>query len=54
MTNSDFFMENKVIWVAPATGVYNWLQPSQKYLFPAYPLYDDERPMRSPASSIRR
>jgi branched-chain amino acid transport system substrate-binding protein len=42
MTNRDYFMENKVIWVAPATGVYNWIQPFQRYLFPIFPLYDDE------------
>jgi ABC-type branched-subunit amino acid transport system substrate-binding protein len=42
MTNRDYFMENKVVWVAPATGVYNWIQPFQKYIFPIYPLYDDE------------
>ena len=42
MTNRDYFMENKVVWVAPATGVYNWIQPFQRYLFPIYPLYDDE------------
>ncbi len=42
MTNRDYLMENKVIWVGPATGVYNWIKPFQKYLFPVYPLYDDE------------
>ncbi len=42
MTNRDYFSENKVVWVGPATGVYNWIQPFQKYLFPVYPLYDDE------------
>jgi tripartite-type tricarboxylate transporter receptor subunit TctC len=35
-------MENKVIWVGPATGVHNWINPFQKYLFPVYPLFDDE------------
>jgi ABC-type branched-subunit amino acid transport system substrate-binding protein len=35
-------MENKIIWVGPSTGVYNWIQPFQKYLFAVYPLYDDE------------
>ena len=42
MTNRDFFMENKVVWVSPATGVYEWIKPFQKYLFAFYPLYDDE------------
>jgi len=42
MANRDYFAENKVVWVGPATGVYNWIQPFQKYLFPVYPLYDDE------------
>ncbi len=42
MTNRDYFMENKVVWVSPATGVYEWIKPFQKYLFAYYPLYDDE------------
>ena len=42
MTARDFLMENKVIWVGPATGVYEWIHPIQKYLFAVYPLYDDE------------
>lgn len=42
MTNRDYLMENKVVWVGPSTGVYNWIQPRQKYLFAVYPLYDDE------------
>lgn len=42
MTNRDYLMENKVVWVGPSTGVYNWIQPLQKYLFAVYPLYDDE------------
>jgi len=42
MAARDDLMENKVIWVGPATGVYNWIQPFQKYLFALFPLYDDE------------
>jgi len=42
MANRDYFMENKVVWIAPSTGVHNWIQPFQKYLFALYPLYDDE------------
>lgn len=42
MAVRDELMENKVIWVGPATGVYNWIQPLQKYLFAVFPLYDDE------------
>ena len=42
MTARDYLMENKVIWVGPATGVYEWITPIQKYLFAVYPLYDDE------------
>jgi len=42
MAVRDELMENKVIWVGPATGVYNWIQPFQKYLFAIFPLYDDE------------
>lgn len=42
MTARDYLMENKVPWYGPATGVYNWITPIQKYLFAIYPLYDDE------------
>jgi branched-chain amino acid transport system substrate-binding protein len=42
MTARDYLMENKVIWVGPATGGYEWITPIQKYLFAVYPLYDDE------------
>ena len=42
MTARDYLMENQVIWVGPATGVYEWITPIQKYLFAVYPLYDDE------------
>src|SRR4030042_2903112 len=30
MTARDYLMENKVIWVGPATGVYEWITPIQK------------------------
>jgi len=42
MTSRDYLMENKVPWCGPATGVYEWITPIQKYLFAVYPLYDDE------------
>jgi ABC-type branched-subunit amino acid transport system substrate-binding protein len=42
MAVRDDMMENRIIWVGPSTGVYNWIQPLQKYLFAVYPLYDDE------------
>src|SRR4030043_122127 len=42
MTARDYFMENKVIWVGPASGVYEWILPLQNSLFAVYPLYDDE------------
>lgn len=42
MTNRDALMEKKVSWVGPATGVRNWIQPFQKYLFAVYPLFEDE------------
>jgi ABC-type branched-subunit amino acid transport system substrate-binding protein len=42
MAVRDDLMENKVVWVGPSTGIYNWIQPFQKYLFAVYPLYDDE------------
>jgi ABC-type branched-subunit amino acid transport system substrate-binding protein len=42
MAVRDDLMESKVVWVGPSTGIYNWIQPFQKYLFAVYPLYDDE------------
>jgi branched-chain amino acid transport system substrate-binding protein len=42
MTARDFLMEKKVPWFGPVTGVYEWIDPFQKYLFAMYPLYDDE------------
>lgn len=42
MAVRDDLMESKVFWVGPATGIYNWIHPFQKYLFAVYPLYDDE------------
>ena len=42
MAVRDDLMESKTVWVGPATGIYNWIQPFQKYLFAVYPLYDDE------------
>ena len=42
MTARDYLMENKMPWYGPVTGVYNWIQPFQKYLFALYPLFDDE------------
>jgi ABC-type branched-subunit amino acid transport system substrate-binding protein len=37
MAVRDDLMENKVVWVGPSTGIYNWIQPLQKYLFAVYP-----------------
>jgi len=42
MTNRDALMEKKVSWIGPVTGVHNWIQPFQKYLFGVYPLFEDE------------
>jgi len=42
MAALDYLMEKKVVWYGPISGVYNWIQPFQKYLFAMYPLYDDE------------
>jgi branched-chain amino acid transport system substrate-binding protein len=42
MTARDYLMEKKVPWFGPVTGVYEWIDPFQKYLFAMYPLYDDE------------
>lgn len=43
MTVRDYYTENKVIMVSMGcSGVTNWIQPFQKYIFPIYPLYIDE------------
>ena len=42
MAIRDYLMESRVLWFSPVSGVYNWIQPFQKYLFALYPLYDDE------------
>lgn len=43
MSVRDYFSENKVIMVSlGCSGVTNWIQPVQKYIFPIYPLYIDE------------
>ena len=43
MSVRDFYSENKVIMVSMGcSGVTNWIQPFQKYIFPIYPLYIDE------------
>jgi branched-chain amino acid transport system substrate-binding protein len=42
MTARDYLMENRVFWFGPVSGIYEWIQPFQKYLFALYPLYGDE------------
>jgi len=38
----DYLKENKIIWVGPATGIKEYVEPNNPYLFAVYPLYDDE------------
>lgn len=38
----DYLEENKIIWVNPSTAVKEYVFPARKYLFCAYPLYEDE------------
>jgi ABC-type branched-subunit amino acid transport system substrate-binding protein len=42
MAVRDYLMENKVVWVGPATGSKHWTRPTIKYLFGVYPLYTHE------------
>jgi ABC-type branched-subunit amino acid transport system substrate-binding protein len=38
----DYLVQNKIIWVGPATGIKEYVEPNNPYLFAVYPLYDDE------------
>jgi ABC-type branched-subunit amino acid transport system substrate-binding protein len=38
----DYLAQNKIIWVGPATGIKEYVEPNNPYLFAVYPLYDDE------------
>jgi branched-chain amino acid transport system substrate-binding protein len=43
MSVRDYYSENKVLMVSfGCSGVTNWIQPFNKYIFPIYPLYIDE------------
>jgi ABC-type branched-subunit amino acid transport system substrate-binding protein len=43
MSVRDYYTENKVLMVSfGCSGVTNWIQPFNKYIFPMYPLYIDE------------
>jgi ABC-type branched-subunit amino acid transport system substrate-binding protein len=43
MAVKDYYTENKVVMVSfGVSGVTNWIQPFNKYIFPIYPLYVDE------------
>jgi branched-chain amino acid transport system substrate-binding protein len=43
MAVRDYYTENKVLMVSfGISGVTNWIQPFNKYIFPMYPLYIDE------------
>ncbi len=43
MSVRDYYAENKVVMVSfGCSGVTNWIQPFNKYIFPIYPLYIDE------------
>ncbi len=43
MTVYDYYTENKVIMASfGCSGVKNWIEPFNKFVFPIYPLYVDE------------
>lgn len=43
MAVKDYYTENKVVMVSfGVSGVTNWIQPFNRYMFPIYPLYVDE------------
>ena len=43
MSVRDYYAENKVLMVSfGVSGVTNWIQPFNKYIFPIFPLYVDE------------
>jgi ABC-type branched-subunit amino acid transport system substrate-binding protein len=43
MAVRDYYTENKVVMVSfGVSGVTNWIQPFNKYIFPVYQLYVDE------------
>jgi branched-chain amino acid transport system substrate-binding protein len=43
MAVRDYYTENKVVMVSfGVSGVTNWIQPFNKYIFPIFPLYVDE------------
>jgi len=43
MAVRDYYTENKVLMVSfGCSGVRNWIQPFNQYIFPMYPLYIDE------------
>jgi len=43
MAVRDYYTENKVLMVSfGCSGVTNWIQPFNKYIFPIFPLYIDE------------
>jgi len=43
MTVRDYYTENQVIMASfGCSGVTNWIQPFNKYIFPIFPLYIDE------------
>jgi len=43
MAVRDYYTENKVLMVSfGISGVTNWIQPFNKYIFPMFPLYIDE------------
>ena len=38
----DYLVQNKIIWVGPATAIKEYVEPNNPYLFANYPLFDDE------------
>ena len=38
----EYLMERKIPWVSPSTGSSHWVDPPNRYLFAAYPLYSGD------------
>ena len=38
----EYLMERKIPWLSPSTGSSHWVDPPNRYLFAAYPLYSGD------------
>ncbi|MFQ5650031.1 MAG: ABC transporter substrate-binding protein [bacterium] len=42
MAVRQYLIDNKIPWIAPASGSSHWAFPASKYVFSVFPLYSDE------------